>query len=553
MPPSTDEKVTRKYEALRRKEEEESVKLLSQKYKLPYIDLFMFPIEVDAIKTLPEEKARTGNLAVFQRTGKILKIGVQHPDKEETKAALKRLESDRYIHELYLISRHSLEHAWEFYKKVPEEYKTAAGVIEIAHEYITTLRQEITNLSQIRAKIETTFYSRATDALEIILAGAIAVDASDVHLEPQPDTCRIRFRLDGVLMDIINIPLKLYQRILSRIKLISELKLNIHEKAQDGRFTIHDSIDIEVRTSTLPGPAGENVVLRILNPKTIAVPFEELGMQPWIIAVMEHELVRPNGMILTTGPTGSGKTTTLYAFLRKIHTPDLKIITLEDPIEYRVPGTEQTRVDAKKGYDFANGLRSILRHDPDVILIGEIRDLETAETAMHASMTGHLVLSTLHTNNAAGTIPRLIDLGVRPSIIAPAINVSMAQRLVRKLCAACRQAVKPDKKLIARIEKELSAFPKNVPIPPPDAWTIFRAAEKGCSACNNTGYKGRNGIFEIILIGEEAEHLILKEPSEYEIKKMALGQGQINMQQDGLLKILAGITDFEELKRVVGE
>lgn len=550
---SSEEKAARKYETLKRKEEEESTKLLSQKYKLPYIDLFLFPIEVDALKTIPEDRAHAGNLAVFQRTGKNLKIGVRTPEKEETQAALKHLESDRYSYELYFISAHSLEHAWNLYKKVPEGHPKTAGTIEIEHERITELRQEITNLTEIRTRIEATFYSRATAALEIILAGAIAVDASDVHIEPQPDACRIRYRLDGVLVDIINIPLKLYQLILSRIKLISELKLNIHEKAQDGRFTIHDSIDIEVRTSTLPGPDGENMVLRILNPKTIAVPFEELGMQPWIVKAMEKELNKPNGMILTTGPTGSGKTTTLYAFLRKILTPDIKIITLEDPIEYHLSGIEQTQVDAPKGYDFAAGLRSILRHDPDVILVGEVRDLETAETVMHASLTGHLVFSTLHTNNAAGTIPRLIDLGVRPSIIAPAINVSMAQRLLRKLCAYCLTEIKLDKKMISVLTKEFSTFPKDIPVPPKDKWTIHGSSEHGCPRCNNTGYKGRTGIYEIILINESVEHLILKEPSEYEIKKLAAGQGQINMRQDGILKIAAGITDFKELERVAGE
>lgn len=549
----SEEKVEQKYEALKRKEEEESTKLLSQKYKLPYIDLFIFPIEADAINTLPEDRARAGNLAVFQRTGKNLKIGVRSPEKDETKAVLKHLESDRFSCELFLISEHSLGHAWNFYKTVPEAYQKRAGTIEIAHERITELRQEITNLTEIRNRIEATFYSRATDALEIILAGAIAVDASDVHLEPQQDACRIRYRLDGVLIDIINIPLKLYQLILSRIKLISELKLNVHEKAQDGRFTIHDSIDIEVRTSTLPGPSGENIVLRILNPKTIAVPFEDLGMQPWVVEIMQRELNKPNGMILTTGPTGSGKTTTLYAFLRKIHTPDIKIITLEDPIEYRLAGIEQTQVDAKKGYDFAAGLRSILRHDPDVILVGEVRDLETAETAMHASLTGHLVFSTLHTNNAAGTVPRLIDLGVRPSIIAPAINVSMAQRLMRKLCADCGTETKMDKKTVSNLKKELSLFPKGVPLPSQDNWKIRGAAENGCPKCNNTGYKGRIGIYEIILIDENVEHLILKEPSEYEIKKLAASQGQISMRQDGILKILSGVTDFKELERVAGE
>lgn len=557
MPRFQEEKTKRKLELLKKKEEEDSVEILSQKYKTPYVDLALFPVEIDALKIVPEEKARKAELAVFQATGKNLKIGVRNPEKEETKTALKKLTEDRYNYDLFLVSRSSLERAWDLYQKMPAEHEVTPGAVEIQHAKITSLEQEITNLPQIKELIEKTFFGRTTEALEIILAGALSTDASDVHIEPEEEGARVRFRLDGVLQDVTRLPPKLYNFLLSRIKLLSELKLNIKDRAQDGRFTIKMGNDnkvseIEVRTSTLPGPRGENLVLRVLNPKAIDVSFEKLGMQPWVVKIMEEELQKPNGMILTTGPTGSGKTTTLYAYLKKVNQPGTKIITIEDPIEYHLSGVEQTQIDAEKGYDFANGLRSILRQDPDVILVGEIRDRETAETAMHASLTGHLVFSTLHTNNAAGTIPRLVDLGVKPTIIAPAINVAMAQRLVRKLCSSCRVETKPTPTELNKLQKELTDFPPKVIIPDEKNWTIYKALENGCPTCNHTGYKGRIGVFEIVLIDDEVENLIMKEPSESEIKKEAQRQGQITMRQDGILKVLAGMTDFAELERVIG-
>lgn len=548
-----EEKQKRKLELLKRQEEEESVKILSQKYKLPYVDLSRFPIEIDAIKIVPQEQARAGELVVFQMTGRRLSVAVRNPELEKAKAVLTRLEKERYSLTIYLASRSSLEHAWESYKKVPAGHEMEVGAIQVSSEKVASLQKQITDIAGMRERIQKAFSGKTTEVLEIILAGALALESSDVHIEPQSKETRLRFRLDGILYDISSIPLRPYQLLLSRIKLVSELKLNIHDKAQDGRFTIKaDSLEIEIRTSALPGPYGENVVLRVLNPKTIGVPFEELGLQPWTIKTVEKELKKPNGMILTTGPTGSGKTTTLYAFLKKIHTPAIKIITIEDPIEYHLKGVEQTQVDSEKGYDFANGLRSIVRQDPDVILVGEIRDLETAETAMHAALTGHLVFSTLHTNSAAGTIPRLLDLGVRPAIIAPAINVAMAQRLVRRLCSKCRVPASLGSQEKKELEKELAALPKNAAVPDSKTWKISKASPGGCNACNNTGYKGRLGVFELILIDDAVEHLILGQPSEFEIKKEAARQGQITMRQDGLLKVLGGITDLAELDRVVG-
>ena len=548
-----EERTQRKYILLRKKEEEEVTKLLADRYGIPYIDLAVFPIELDALKIVSESSSRTADNAIIRATGKHLSIAIHNPNKPETQTILNRLKEDGYTYELFIASKSSLEHAWEMYRKIQEIRQMEAGTLEIGHAKIEELQSEFTNLQQIKKSIAATFTARTSEALETILAGAMATDASDVHIEPQHNDIRLRFRMDGVLYDTISLPQKLYNLLLSRIKLVSELKLNIHDRAQDGRFTIKTKmVDIEIRTSTLPGPQGENIVLRILNPKSIQVEFDQLGMQPWITTAMEIELKRPTGMILTTGPTGSGKTTTLYTFLRHIYDSTIKIITIEDPIEYHLSGIEQTQVDAEKGYDFANGLRSIVRQDPDVILVGEIRDLETAETAMHAALTGHLVFSTLHTNDAAGTIPRLIDLGVKPAIIAPALNVSMAQRLVRKLCQACRTPSTLKDEKLKLVEQEIADMPKAIPIPKQPQWAIFKANTQGCQQCNHTGYKGRVGVFEMIFIDEDVEKLILQTPSEYEIKKEAKRQGQISLRQDAILKVLAGITDFDEAIRVVG-
>ncbi|MEK7099451.1 MAG: GspE/PulE family protein, partial [Patescibacteria group bacterium] len=517
-----EEKSDRRLNLLRRKDTEASTRLLAQKYGIPYADLGVLPVEIDAIAIVPEQEARSAEAAVFQVIGSRLKIAVRNPDKAETKALLERLGRVPYACDVFLASGLGLEHAWEFYKKVPEAHEASAGAIALSPAHLSAIQKEISSLPDIARQIKERAFKKTSDTLEVILAGALATDASDVHIEPQEHTVRLRMRLDGTLHDIAELPPKLFALLLSRIKLVSELKLNIHDRAQDGRFTIGlDHAAIEVRTSTLPGPYGENVVLRILNPKTIEITLHDLGMSPWVTEAMEKELKKPNGLILTTGPTGSGKTTTLYTFLRAIHNPGIKIITIEDPIEYHLTGIEQTQVDTEKGYDFANGLRAIVRQDPDAILVGEIRDLETAETAMHASLTGHLVFSTLHTNNAAGTIPRLIDLGVRPSIIAPAINVAMAQRLVRKLCPSCRTPVSAYEADMANIKKELADFSKDIPIPPENEWHIFRPAEKGCPACNGIGYKGRTGLYEIILVNDRVEALILASAPESDIKKEA--------------------------------
>ena len=375
----------------------------------------------------------------------------------------------------------------------------------------------------------------------------MALGASDVHLEPEETMVGMRYRLDGVLVAVLTFDHETYRLISSRLKLLSGLKLNIKNAAQDGRFSINvGGKEIEIRASVLPGAYAETIVMRILDPTTIAVPMEQLGFDKYLMGIFDAEIAKPNGMILNTGPTGSGKTTTLYAFLRKVHSPEIKIVTIEDPIEYHLPGIVQTQVS--KDYTFAEGLRSTLRQDPDIIMVGEIRDAEVAATAVNASLTGHLVFSTLHTNDAAGTFPRLADMGVSPEILGAALTVAMAQRLVRKLCPVCKEP----KMIEGEDRSTLDALLKNIPHAdelPENKDTMWLA--KGCDKCGGLGYKGRVAVVEVVLMDGQIEEAIRTNPSEREIWKAARHQNIRRMAQDGAVKVLQGVTSLDELGRVV--
>lgn len=443
-------------------------------------------------------------------------------------------------------------HAWERYKDLSFAVKTKAGVLDISGDEIRNLIHELKTLEDIKQLIQKTLTMkkayRISRILETVFAGGLASGASDVHIEPEEKNVRMRYRLDGVLTEILMFDLETYGLLLSRIKLISGLKLNVKDAAQDGRFSVKiDQENIEVRTSILPGAYGESIVLRILQPSTIALSMEELGIEPNLLSALKREIRKPNGMILNTGPTGSGKTTTLYAFLKSVHTPQIKIITIEDPIEYHLPGIVQTQVDKKK-YTFASGLRSTLRQDPDVIMVGEIRDGEVAETAINAALTGHLVFSTLHTNTAAGSFPRLIDLGVNPKVISSAVNIVMAQRLVRRLCEKCKKEVPLEGEKKSLVDSIISSIvnKENVPEQQSVVWEAV-----GCNECGGSGFKGRIGIYEAIIMDDVIEKLIKESASERDIEKGALGQGIMSLKQDGLLKVLRGVTSLEELERVI--
>jgi len=417
----------------------------------------------------------------------------------------------------------------------------------------------IEDIADFREKIEKSLQSPITELLEIILGGGIALRSSDLHFDPQKKEIRIRLRIDGILQEVLSFDLTIYESLLSRIKFLSKIKLNITDRPQAGRFTIlADSSDkslakesIEIRSSTLPTEYGESIVLRILDPKRV-MELENLGLRKDLLSLFEKEIKKPNGMIIITGPTGSGKTTTLYAFLKKIQGPGIKIITIEDPIEYHLERISQTQVNPTKGYDFASGLKSIMRQDPDVILVGEIRDLQTSEIAIQAALTGHLVFTTLHTNDAAGTIARLVSLGANPVNIGPAINLAIAQRLVRKICKKCGEFKKATPSELKKIKEGLKNIPKEVELP--KIWDGVKTPKaKGCKYCNFTGYRDRVGIFEAFLIDDEIEKFILANPLIAALRKKAIERGMLTIKQDGLIKVLEGLTTLEEVERIAGE
>lgn len=540
---------------LRKKEEEDLARTLAPKHGIPYLDLSRVTIDLDALQIMPEAIARENSVAVIQVIGKKIQVITTNPDRAGIQEIIEDLGKKKYQVQLFLVSPTSLQKALERYAEIPKFEALQPGIVDLA-KMGSSFVEGLTTIARVKSAINTITEEKsgsskqASMVLEILLAGALAQEASDIHVEGGEGEARVRYRIDGVLQDILDISHNLHALIVSRLKLISEMKLNVHDKPQDGRFTILMPTEkIEVRNSTLPGPAGESVVMRLLLPKAIATTFEDLGMQANFLTMMQKELDKPNGMILTTGPTGSGKTTTLYAFIKKLASPEVKIITIEDPIEYHLPHITQTQVDHAKGYDFASGLRSIVRQDPDIILVGEIRDKETAEIAVQAALTGHLVFSTLHTNDAAGVFPRLTDLGVKPSIIAPAINVAMAQRLIRRLCQKCKKQVEPtpeEKKIITEIVQKL---PKLYKREVPADFKIWKG--EGCEACNFTGYKGRVGVYEAFSVDDEMERLLITGPAEADVKIAAIKQGMLIMYQDGILKVLDGITTIDELNRVV--
>lgn len=538
----------KKLKELEIQEIEERTKELAKELQLPYLDLTPIPIEKEALFLIESDEAESAQAAVIERIGKNLKIVVLDPRNQKTGLFLKKLKEKGFNLKVYIVSQRSLNKALAHYKEKMEIRALELGVIKIHEETIKELQEKIKDISHLKELINVI---TTTELVELLLAGGLKVNSSDIHLEPEEKNIRLRYRIDGFLHDISNFDKEKYPQILNRIKLMSGLKLNIHDAPQDGRFTISEKdVDIEVRVSVLPGAYGEGIVMRLLDPRTIKQNLEDLGLRPDLLEEVKNQLNKPNGAIITTGPTGSGKTTTLYAFLRYENEPGVKIITIEDPIEYHIEGITQTQVEPEKGYTFANGLRSIVRQDPDVILVGEIRDIETAEIAMHAALTGHLVFSTLHTNDAAGTIPRLLDLGVKPQIIAPAINMAMAQRLVRRLCQECKKKEKITKEELAKLNRVLGNLTefKNKINPELE---IYK--KQGCEKCNFTGYQGRIAVFEAFVIDRDIERLILKSPSITEIRDLAIQKGMITLLQDGYLKILEGVTDFEEVERIIGE
>ena len=550
MPEFNDSVSNSHIAALRKRGEEKLMQSLAPQYGYDYIDLHGYTLNPEALTKISETDARSGHVVAFELNRKVLSVATNAPNQPETNRIVTLLESKGYSVALYLCSNASLDHAFARYADHKNATASKRGVLDINPEDILKTAKNITTVSDVATAFTTigTINSprRISETLELIFAGALALKASDIHIEPEVSAVRLRYRLDGVLLDIFNLEQMLYGRIISRLKLLAGMTLNQRKEAQDGRlqFTFGER-EIEVRASIIPGSSGESMVMRLLDPGVASFSMDKLQLNPLLYKVMQEQLRRPNGLIITTGPTGSGKTTALYAFLRSVHDSEKKIITIENPVEYKLEGIVQTQVGPD--YSFSSGLRAILRQDPDIIMIGEIRDREVAETAIHAAQTGHLVFSTLHTNSAVGGFPRLIDLGIDARIIGSSVNIMLGQRLARVLCLACKQTYEASEREAKLVTTIAAGYPEPVPVPSP----LILYKSVGCEACGNTGFKGRCSIFEAVVIDNEVEEAVIRDPREHIILAAAEKQNIPTMAEDGIVKVLAGITSLDELERVV--
>ncbi len=541
----------RKVSRVREREEEDVARILSDKYGMTYVDLSMKEIDTDALRTIPEKDARAAEVVAFARAAELLSLAVHNPNNLEFKKIHEDLVGRGFTLQEFLVSQKSLDRALERYADLSFATENRAGGFIINQDIVDKLTKAGGNRTALKQELDsaTTLKSldRVSRILETILAGAFALRSSDLHFEPEEEKTRLRLRIDGVLIDAYFFDKATSKQLNARIKLLSGVKLNITNRAQDGRFSvIRNGGQIEMRISFIPGNYGEAIVMRVLNPEATKVSYKELGIHPKLLARLETEIRRPNGMLLTTGPTGSGKTTTLYSFLREIHSPEIKIITIEDPVEYHLDGIVQTQVEGTK-YTFAEGLKSIVRQDPDIIMVGEIRDGETADIAIQAALTGHFVFSTLHTNDAAGTFPRLADLGADPKSFGSAVTVSMAQRLLRKLDPNKRKErplTDAEKQMIEKVFEPLTDK-SLIPAKIETVWEPAPANE------DETGYHGRVGLYEAIFMDDELATFLRDNPPDKEIAKLAAKHGYLTMAQDGILKALAGTTSLTEVADTV--
>jgi type IV pilus assembly protein PilB len=512
------------------------------------IDWEHLKIPQEVISLVPYEAAKKYQFIPFEKEGKILRVAVTDMDSVEVQNALQFLaEKNQLSVEIIPIEEKDFEAALV-------GYTSPAFTIQQALETIGEEEKPVEEKKEKREDDVTIQEAPVAKIVEVILRNAIEGDASDVHIEPMEENIRVRYRLDGILHNSLVLPKKIGPAIVSRIKILSNLKIDERRKPQDGRFRITESKkQIDLRVSTLPVSMGEKVVMRVLDKEKGLLDLDQLGVTGRNYDIIKKCIFEPYGMILITGPTGSGKSTTLYSVLKILNREGVNIITLEDPVEYAIEGINQSQVKPEIGYSFASGLRSILRQDPDIIMVGEIRDKETAELAVHAALTGHVVLSTLHTNDSLGAIPRLIDMQVEPFLVASSLRTVVAQRLVRKICSECREEVKMNDAVKQEIERILEQIPEaekklhNIG----KEIKIFKG--KGCAKCAESGMKGRIGIYEVFYMDEEVNDLLGTKFDEEKLRQIAQKQGMISMKQDGILKVLEGLTTIEEVERVTEE
>ncbi|NTW29648.1 MAG: type II/IV secretion system protein [Candidatus Moranbacteria bacterium] len=537
--------------------DEIALKKRAESLGMPFIDEAPKKIERSVIGYIPEDAASKYRMAVYEKSGDTLRVAMTDPEDFEALNILRFLaEKEQKSIEISLAPR----------AVINEMLKSYTGTDRALKEAILSLKSDDTStgvslVTDLESEIETARQDKEVlqDApiarlVESIVKHAIEARASDIHIEPAEENYRVRFRVDGLLHSSLVFPPQIGRAVIARIKILSNLKIDEKRKPQDGRFRAeHEGATVDLRISTLPVVNGEKVVMRILDKKDNIVDFKQMGLWGRTGEVMRKKISDPYGIILMTGPTGSGKSTTLYSFLQILNQDERNIITLEDPVEYSIQGINQSQVKPEIGYTFANGLRSILRQDPNVIMVGEIRDGETAELAIHSALTGHLVLSTLHTNNAIGSIPRFVDMGVEPFLIASAVQVVAAQRLVRRICPDCREEIDMMPSLRKKLEEivlqvdatELKAYGYD----PSKGVHLYHG--KGCETCGNTGYKGRIAIYEALELTEEVKRIVIDDrANEARLQEEAKRQKMLTMRQDGILKVFCGVTTLAEVERV---
>lgn len=515
-------------------------------YDLPYIDIKNQAIRRDILEIIPEITAKAHQTVAFDKNDKELKIVTLDISNIELFDFLSKKTGLPIA-----VNITSPENIKELLKQYHKGL-TAEILGENESNNQDTQEENLKNLAQDLPIV------RVVDTL---LEYSILEKASDIHIEPSDQELAIRYRIDGILRKVMTLPKSIHAGIIARIKILSNLKLDEHRLPQDGRFKIKtEGSQVSFRVSIIPTFDGEKAVLRLLPDQAQQLTLEQLGFQPQVLDIVKRNISKPNGMILVTGPTGSGKTTTLYTILQILNKPEVNISTVEDPIEYKMPGINQCQVQPKIGFTFASALRSFLRQDPNIILVGEIRDNETADIAINAAMTGHLVLSTLHTNDAVTAIPRLIDMNIPTFLISSTINVIIAQRLVRKICKNCIESYNLDAKSYAELEKQFNIpdLEKNLTalgflVKKQKLKNVLFYRGRGCQQCNNTGYKGRLGIYEILEKNDEIAELILKKAPKEQIAKVAIKNGMVSILQDGFIKAKQGITSIEEVLRVTKE
>lgn len=524
--------------------------LKSDIYKIPLLKPNIeeeIPLEV--LDLISEEAAINYKMVPLFKKGDIVGIGAVYPENMLVQNALRFLSRrENFKYEIYLLTFTDLQSILRQHSTLKRETKKAL-------EALSKEKNEIlTALTKGSDFIENTEEAPIIKMVLIILRHALDGNASDIHIEPSRNELIVRFRQDGILHKSLRMPLNVHLAIVSRIKILANLKIDETRIPQDGRFSAKiNAKHIDFRVATLPTLYGEKVEIRVLNPLEGLKSFDKMGLNKRNLDLIVEAAKRPYGLIISSGPTGSGKTTTLYALLAMLNQESVNIVTIEDPIEYSIDGINQSQVKPEIGYSFSEGLRQILRQDPNIIMVGEIRDEETANLVIHSALTGHIVLSTLHTNSAVGVIPRLIDMGIRPFLIPSTLSLVISQRLIRLLCDKCKRKIKPNAKIEGYIMNVIKSLPLETKKEVVLDNEIYTYEANGCELCNFKGYRGRTGLFEVLSINQEIAEIILQNPVENTILKAAQKQGMLTMEQEGILKVLNGETTIEEIQRVTQE